>query len=214
MMKLTGISDEAGASIEKMKTALRNAEILGTRQMRIMSYPNGGLADDSWHAEALRRVRYLGEMAADTGVTLLLENCSGWAASTPERFAAFFEELKTPSIRAVYDTGNPASHHAGEARVKDWFDAAKPYISHVHIKDHTGRAENVNPTHLWPGEGVCRVRETLEELACSGYDGFLSIEPHMGIAAGYTSRFTTYVEYGRRLQHLLSPIREPGVDPM
>jgi sugar phosphate isomerase/epimerase len=145
----------------------------------------------------------MGQRAADAGVVLLVENCSGWAASTPERFAKFFELVDLPSVRAVYDSGNPASHHSGPARISKWFQASRPYIRHVHIKDHTGRAEGVTPVHRWPGEGVCQVRETLETLAASGYDGFVSIEPHLGIHPDYGTKYATYIEYGKRLEKLL-----------
>jgi len=199
------ILEPFGQSLEELSVAVRNASIFGTKQIRIMSYPNEGLPDDQWHAEAVRRVTELGKLAADAGVVLLLENCSGWAASTPERFAAFFGEVNLDSVCAVYDTGNPASHFDRPAQIEDWFNAAKPHIRHVHIKDHTGRAAGVTPSHCWPGEGVCRIPEILAALAASSYQGFLSIEPHLGVHPDCANRFDTYVEYGRRMEALLKP---------
>ena len=142
-------------------------------------------------------------MAGDAGVVLMLENCSGWAASTPERFGQFLAEVDSPSVRAVFDTGNPASHHKGDPRVLDWFEAAKPYLAHVHIKDHTGRTDDIEPRHLWPGEGVCRVAEILAKLRELHYEGFLSIEPHLGIHPDHATKMETYLEYGERMKRLL-----------
>ncbi|MCC5849250.1 MAG: sugar phosphate isomerase/epimerase [Verrucomicrobia bacterium] len=198
------ITDPFEQSLEELASAMRNAAILGTDQIRVMTYPNDGLSEADWQSETVKRLRELGRRAADAGIFLLVENCSGWAASTPDNFAKFFEMVNLPSVRAVYDTGNPASHHAGPARMSEWFAAAQPHLRHVHIKDHTGCAEGITPKHLWPGEGVCRVRETLETLAASGYDGFISIEPHLGVHPDCGNRFETYVEYGRRLQALLT----------
>lgn len=56
---------------------------LGTRFLRIMSYPNDGLSRADWEREVLRRVRVLTRSAERHGVVLLHENCSGWAAGTP-----------------------------------------------------------------------------------------------------------------------------------
>ncbi|MCC5843442.1 MAG: sugar phosphate isomerase/epimerase [Verrucomicrobia bacterium] len=194
------ITDPFEQSLEELSSAMRNASILGTDQIRVMTYPNHCLSEADWQSESVKRLSELGRRAADAGMFLLVENCSGWAAATPENFSKFFELVNLPSVCAVYDTGNPASHHPGPARMAEWFTAAMPHIRHVHIKDHTGRAEGVTPTHLWPGQGVCRVRETLETLSASGYDGFISIEPHIGVHPDCGSRFETYVEYGRRLR--------------
>ncbi|MCC5844531.1 MAG: sugar phosphate isomerase/epimerase [Verrucomicrobia bacterium] len=197
------ITDPFVKSVEMMNQTIRNAARLDTRLIRIMSYPNDGLDDREWHRKALHRVKELGKMADGAGMVLMLENCSGWAASTPERFGEFLAEVDSPSVRAVFDTGNPASHHPGAPRVLEWFEAARPCLVHVHIKDHTGRSQGVDARHLWPGEGVCCLSEVFGRLREMRYDGFLSIEPHIGIHPDHATRMETYLEYGKRIKEML-----------
>jgi len=73
------------------------------------------------------------------------------------------------------------------------------------IKD-AGLAAGLTPSHCWPGEGVCRIPEILAALAASSYQGFLSIEPHLGVHPDCGNLFDTYVEYGRRMEALYSRI--------
>jgi sugar phosphate isomerase/epimerase len=46
-------------------------------------------------------------------------------------------------------------------------------------------------------------RETYETLAASGYDGFVSIEPHLGIHPDFGTKYATHIESGKRLEKLL-----------
>ena len=69
-----------------------------------------------------------------------------------------------------------------------------------------------------PGEGDGKVREILNDLKKSDYRGFISIEPH--IASVFheeddkdidpiekaKKQLETYVEYGRRLEKIISEI--------
>ena len=67
--------------------------------------------------------------------------------------------------------------------------------------------------YTWPGEGDGRVRDILKDALGRGYDGAISIEPHMvtvfhdpagGGAADESAQRANYVEYGRRLEQLIA----------
>jgi sugar phosphate isomerase/epimerase len=174
--------------------------------LRVMTWPNDGLASDAWRDEALRRTRALAERCADAGVILTIENCAGWAAQSPAHLIEFLERLAHPAVRVAYDTGNPASH--GKPDTWPWYLAAKPWIAHLHVKSHTGR---LSPTdsgrHVWPAEGVSRVADTVTDLLASGFAGPISIEPHLGQPGmSDDERFATYLEYGRRFDSMRNQI--------
>jgi sugar phosphate isomerase/epimerase len=183
---------------------------LGTPFIRIMSYPNDNWPDAAWRDEVIKRLKELSRMAGEAGATLALENCDGWASQSPQTFAEIFEQVDHPALRAVYDTGNPAGH--GLANTWEWFQTARPFISYIHIKDHTGPLPGVpgdgEKGHFtWPGEGVGKIPETLRALAESGYAGGFSIEPHIKavVHAGQTAAdpedaYRMYIEYGKRAQ--------------
>jgi sugar phosphate isomerase/epimerase len=85
----------------------------------------------------------------------------------------------------------------------------KEHIVHVHIKDGVWNEQEQRFQYVWPGEGQGDVAQVLSDLRARGYQGAVSIEPHiMGhfrngtMEAGGTPQMDAYVEYGRRLQSL------------
>jgi sugar phosphate isomerase/epimerase len=66
---------------------------------------------------------------------------------------------------------------------------------------------------VYCGEGEAMVREIIEDLLESGYDGFVSIEPHIaavvhtGESSDPETMYRTYVEYGRRLNEIVAEAR-------
>jgi sugar phosphate isomerase/epimerase len=204
----TKITDPFEKSTDTLARAIGRMHRLGTKFIRVMSYPNDGLSDAEWRDEAVRRFRTLAKMAEDGGIVLLVENCDGWASRSPESYAAFFEMVASPAVKAVYDTGNPGSH--GDTNTWTWYQTAKPHIAYMHIKAHTGSGGS----HVWPDSGASMVEETLRDLIATGYQGFVSIEPHIqsviherkGIS-NEQAAYECYVEYGQRLMRLVDRIQ-------
>ena len=205
----TNVGESFDRDREIVRRALPRMRRLGTPFLRVMSYPNKGLTDEAWRDEAVRRLGELARMAGGEGVRLVLENCDGWASVSPANFAEIFERVDHPAFKAVYDTGNPASH--GHANTWEWYRAARPQIVYVHIKANTGpRPDGAPGDHVWPEEGDSRVAETLFDLFRTGYDGGFSIEPHMKAVVHEGKKITdaeaayqTYVEYGRRAERMV-----------
>lgn len=74
--------------------------------------------------------------------------------------------------------------------------------------------EKNDADYTFPGEGDGRVRDILKDAIDSGYDGGISIEPHMAVVfhdkdseANEEDMFNNYVEYGRRLEALIKQIK-------
>ena len=204
------ITDPLEKSTSSLARASQRMQQLGTHFIRVMSYPNDGWPEPQWRAEVIRRFQTLAKMAADAGIVLLVENCDGWASQSPTHYRQFFEQVNSPSVKAVYDTGNPASH--GQTNTWEWYQAAKPHIAYIHIKAHTGPGG----THVWPDSGASLIRETLTDLLATGYRGFVSIEPHIqsviheakGIS-NEAAAYQSYVEYGQRLMRLMDQLPAP-----
>jgi hypothetical protein len=96
----------------------------------------------------------------------------------------------------------------------EFYKAIRPHILHVHVKD--ARWDGTK-THTFPGEGEADVKRILADLLATGYDGGISIEPHLentGLSDDSLSQddrcFQSYVEYGRRLEKLLSEVSSTG----
>ena len=84
----------------------------------------------------------------------------------------------------------------------------------MHIKDYKPESDN-KENAVFPGEGKGYVREIITALFTIGYDGGFSIEPHItsvihrGEAATDPElAYSTYVEYGRKLETLVKEIKQ------
>jgi sugar phosphate isomerase/epimerase len=155
---------------------------LGTRFVRVMSYPTfpgDGLTPAAWEREALRRVTELARRARAAGLTLLHENCAGWAATDPARTTRLLDAAG-PGLALLHDTGNgPAYGYDGHRLLTRLLPHADR-ILHVHVKDATVTPEG-SVAYCPPGEGTLRVADSLRLLLAHGYRGALSIEPHVAV---------------------------------
>src|SRR4028119_582213 len=68
----TKITDPFENSTHTLQRAIRRMQQLDTRFIRVMSYPNDGLADDAWRDEAVRRFKEMAKIAQDGGVILMV----------------------------------------------------------------------------------------------------------------------------------------------
>ena len=58
----------------------------------------------------------------------------------------------------------------------DAYASMRPHLEYMHVKDADFGADVVLPA----GEGQGQVREVVRALAADGFDGFFSLEPHLG----------------------------------
>ncbi len=192
-----GVSDESEADV--LRRAARNAARFDCRRLRIMSYPNDGRGAAQWRAEAIRKVRLLAELAAELNVTLLHENCNGWAGSSAARSLELLSEVD--GLRLLFDIGNGIAY--GYPSLPFLRDVL-PYVDHVHVKD--GHTEQGRAVFGWPGQGQAQLTDCLRVLRESGYQGWYSVEPHiakiphLGVTGDPELMTAGYIDYVRRLE--------------
>jgi len=208
------IDQDFQQDIDSLRRAIPRMKKAGCSIIRIMSWPNSTkkpLGQDDWGKEVIRRLKVLVRMAEDGGAVLGMENCSGWSGDYPENMARTFELIKSRALKIIYDTGNVVAHPGGAWK---WYEVCKPYTVYVHIKD--GLPPDAKGEHYtWPGEGKGMVKEVLADLFKGGYDGGVSIEPHLGsqihkggAAENCANSFDMYIEYGRRLMKIVEGIKK------
>ncbi|WP_045744396.1 sugar phosphate isomerase/epimerase family protein [Actinoplanes rectilineatus] len=147
---------------------------LGTPYLRVMSWQAGQVSDAEWGVLARRRLRELSERAGEAGVTLVHENCTGWAAKDPDRMRELLRAV--PGLRLLFDMGNGIEYGY---RARDLLGEILPWVVHVHVKDAARDARGC--TYTKPGEGDADVAGCLRTLRDHGYAGVLSLEPHVGM---------------------------------
>jgi sugar phosphate isomerase/epimerase len=182
---------------------------LGTRYVRVMSYPNDGLGEVDWGHEVVRRMRLLAARSEAAGLVLLHENCAGWAGARADRALELLAAVDSPALGLVFDTGNGLEYgYDAHDMLASLLDAVPDRILHVQVKDADGTA--AEPVYRYPGAGSCRVAAQLELLARAGYAGAVSIEPHLALRPHAGDRdpgpdgADMFVEYGRQLERLVA----------
>ena len=158
----------------ELHALLTRCALLNCRYVRVMSYPNDGLPPRQWAARVLDRLTRLARDAEQAGVTLLHENCAGWAGEDPHRMLRLVEEVGSPALRLLFDTGNGVPYGYDARAV---LERIAPHVAHVHVKDARRTAHGVR--YVLPGEGDAAVTDCLELLLDSGYRGAFSLEPHL-----------------------------------
>ncbi|GAA1073875.1 sugar phosphate isomerase/epimerase family protein [Nocardiopsis composta] len=200
--------------LAELEVLVRRCARLGTRMVRVMSYPSGGLEEPEWGRRARTRLRELAHRAEEGGLLLVHENCAGWAGESAERALDLLAEADSPALRLLFDTGNGVAHgYSGPGMLRRIIDR----VAHVHVKDAV-TAPDGGTDYVLPGAGRAGVAESLRLLAAHGYPGALSIEPHLhlrphlraagtGPGRGDVQAFTAY---GRHLERLLAQTWQAG----
>ena len=175
------ISEDFAPHLQKFRRALRAAEIMETRYIRIFSFfmPEGD--DPGLHREeVLERLDILAIRAENAGITLLHENEKEIYGDTPARCLDILNGIGSPALRAVWDAANfvqcGVDHPYSEG-----YEPLRPFVEYVHVKDARAGSGQVVPA----GEGDGELNETIAALNASGFDGFFSLEPHLAEAGTY-----------------------------
>jgi sugar phosphate isomerase/epimerase len=203
------VADPFERDLAELRVLVEYARALDTRYVRIMSYPNAGLPEPAWRREVVDRVRRLADVAEAAGITLLHENCVGWAATSAERALDLLDAVDSPALRLLFDVGNGVAHGYF---APDLLADLVPFVAHVHVKDALRDTVDGDTVYTLPGDGVAGVRECLRLLRAGRYDGALSIEPHLAtrphegrwVGDGGTAAFLVA---GRRLAELVRDTR-------
>ncbi|MGC8990447.1 MAG: sugar phosphate isomerase/epimerase family protein, partial [Verrucomicrobiia bacterium] len=178
------ITDPPDSSIAEAKRAIPRMQRLGTKLIRIMSFAIREDSDDQMEEERFRRLRDLTRMFIDAGLQPVHENCMNYGGMGWPFALRLLENV--PGLKWVWDTGNPL-FNPDRSKPKPWprqdpwefYQKVKPWIVHVHVKDVIWDATRNEAVYTWPGEGHGKVREILADLIKSGYNGGISIEPHI-----------------------------------
>lgn len=194
--------------LTELEILSRRCTVLGTRLVRVMSYPPGGLCEPEWGRRVRVRLRELARRAEDAGLLLAHENCAGWAGDRADRMLDLIAGVDSPALRLLFDTGNGVAHGYPSVPM---LRAILEHVVHVHVKDAVTGPDG-EADYVPPGTGRAGITECLRLLSAHGYDGALSIEPHLRLrphlaaddaASGRGDR-AAFVACGRALERLVA----------
>ncbi len=171
------INGDFDAHLETLKSLCDTAHTLGTDYMRIFSFfvPEGEA--EKYRDKVLEQMGKMTEIAEKEGIVLLHENEKDIYGDIPERCLDVLKSINSKNLRAVFDPANFVQ--CGVEDNVTAFDMLSDYVVYMHIKD--SRRDNVV---VPAGQGEGQIEAILKKLKARGYNGFLSLEPHLGTFAG------------------------------
>jgi sugar phosphate isomerase/epimerase len=200
------IEDDFDAQVVRMQRALHVAKTLQTQYIRVFSFflrPDQDPADH--RDEVIRRMRVLAEMALDAGVVLLHENEKEIYGDIPERVLDIVQTIDLPSLKLAWDAANYVQ--VGVRPFTQAFELLRPHTVYIQIKDALLATGEVVPA----GDGDGQLRETVQALAADGFDGFFSMEPHLG-SAHHLGGFSGPENFIRATKAFTGILQDCGVD--
>ncbi len=167
------VTDPFEEHFEKFKHIIECAKILEAPYIRMFSFfYDEGDTPENYTDEVLRRWKCFEDYARPTGIILLHENEKQIYGDVDTRCKTLLSACDKKVVRGIFD---PANFVQCGVETKKAFELLKDYIVYMHIKDAVAETGEVVPS----GEGDGNVAYLLSLLADSGYEGFLSLEPHL-----------------------------------
>lgn len=174
-----GITDDFEPHFESFKRAIDIAHRMNCRNIRMFSfYIPGSSSPESHKAAVFERIGHFVDYASSNDAVLLHENEKGIYGEKAVGCKELMDEFYGDNFKAIFDFANFVQ--AGENTL-DAYKILKPYIAYLHIKDAKLTDGSVVPA----GYGDGHVAEILKDLFASGFDGFLSLEPHLFNFSGF-----------------------------
>lgn len=162
---------------EHTKRALRLAKELGAKN--ITTEPGGLLTPEQTWEDGARIFRDglmpCVEVAEELQIMLLIEPEPELLIERFDQYLKFMERVDSPWVGLNFDVGH--AYCVGEDP-QDWIAKMRPHTKHYHLEDI---ADTRVHKHLIPGRGAIDFDATLQEIAKTGYDGWLTVElyPYM-----------------------------------
>jgi len=177
----TTIDQPAQLELDRVKRAADLAEFFTCAYIRVFSFypPEGGnIAEHG--SEVLDRMAQWVDAVSGRPVILAHENEKAIFGDTAQRCVQIMEKLFGPQCIQIFDPANFVE--VGET---DLFDNAwkslKKYTRFFHLKDCKAAEKTITVC----GEGDGDVDPILADACKDGFDGFMTLEPHLSFAGQY-----------------------------
>ena len=167
------ITDDFAPHFELFKHVVEIAKILETNYIRMFSFfiPAGENPAD-YKEEVFKRMKAFVDYAKSADIVLLHENEKEIYGDMASRCLELMEAFYGDHFKGIFDFANFIQ--SGQETMTA-YEMLKPYLAYIHIKDATAADGEVKPA----GEGDGKVEAILADLFRNGYEGVLSVEPHL-----------------------------------
>ena len=163
---------------EKQKKQLEEickmCKLSGCRYIRMFSFyiPKEKNPDD-YKDEVIAKLKEFEEIARKYEVVLLHENEKDIYGDIARRCKLIFDEIPSPYLKAAFDFANFVQC---KEDTQECWDMLKEHVAYIHIKD----AVYTDNENVLCGTGDGKIEQLLKQAICDeGYEGFLTLEPHL-----------------------------------
>jgi len=161
--------------LEILKRCGYLADIFGTRMTRCFSFWREEDPSAVWD-EIVERLQHSVKLAQEYGLVLAMENETSCNGGTPQEVRSLVDAVDSPTLGIMWDAGN--AQWVDIEAYPHGYEVVKDRIYHVHIKDPVVEADGTRHGAVF-GEGLVNFRDMFVALQADGYDGPLSLEPHL-----------------------------------
>lgn len=165
-----------GDQIALLERCIGIARFFDTTLIRVFSFWKRGTLTPEIEEQIVDAFAEPVALAEREGMILGLENEHACFLGTGAQAARVLEEVNSPALRAVWDPGN--AFMDGEAAFPTGYEAVKPFVAHVHVKDGHVPPGAAAPEWTLVGTGQIDWRGQIAALKADGYAGYLSLETH------------------------------------
>jgi sugar phosphate isomerase/epimerase len=211
------ISDPFEATLQEVRRCIPRMRRTGAKYVRIMSFKPGD-TEDKTPPEVFRRISEVTRLFLDAGLQPAHENCMNYGGMSWRHGLELLE--KCPGLKWVFDTGNPVfnpdrSKPPPWPRQDPWefWEHIRDHVVHIHVKDAIYVPAKNDCDYTYPGEGQGRVRDILADALARGYDGAISIEPHVAVVfhdakapTDGRASFDSFIRYAHDLKRIIAGI--------
>lgn len=191
------------AFTEALRGAVDAAQVLGAG---LVNTYNVGVPLSMWGDAVAPAAEY----AASRGVVITLENEAHDESGLPQNVAALCEKIASPGFGTQFDPCN--YYHAGVEPFPAAYHAVKDHIRYVHLKGGVLYDEALDGVHrgspMRDGRGsigyvplpeaAFNVEAIVRRLKRDGYNGWVSLEPHV-TGTALLDFYAQEIPYLRRL---------------
>ena len=169
-------ADVRGSMLEGYREVIRIAGDLGCKRVRYKGIlpPEGYTHEDAWD-RTRSGLQESAAFASGLDVWICVENHSGSMTQGARETLRMVEEIGMDNVGVILDYA--FIDLFGEEGIEESVDILRPYIQHVHLKDHIITDREMGAVTKFPlGEGDIDLERLLSRLESIGYEGYLTDE--------------------------------------
>ncbi len=129
---------------------------------------------DDYKEEVIEKLRKFVEIAEEFEVVLLHENEKDIYGDIARRCHTLFTEIDSDYFKGIFDFANFVQCQEDTMVA---YELLQEYIEYIHIKD----AKYTDSYNVLCGTGDGKIEEILTKVISEGYEGFMTLEPHLAL---------------------------------